>query len=119
VQFQRREGATVVPLAAMAKREGLQGVFLVDAAESKVKFVPVKIGLTEGELAEVLEPALEGEVVTMGHHLLQDNAPVLLPGAEPAGKPGEKPAGRPAEGRGRPEGAKPGKDGGERKAGGP
>jgi len=115
VEFQRREDAAVVPLAALARREGQQGVFLVDAAESKVKFVPVKIGLTEGQFAEVLDPALAGEVVTMGHHLLQDGASVLLPGADPAGKPGEKPAGD----RAKPAEAKPVPGGGERKAGRP
>jgi RND family efflux transporter MFP subunit len=105
LEFQRHENATVVPLSALAKREAGQGVFLVDTANSKVRFVPVKIGLTEGEKVEVLQPAdLEGEVVTLGHHLLQDGAAVLLPDARPEGLPADKAS----KGQSKPAGAKAG-----------
>jgi hypothetical protein len=57
-------------------------------------------------LAEVLSPALEGQVVTMGQHLLEDGAAIVIAGAKtdasaarapgPGVQPG--PAGGPREG---------------------
>lgn len=89
IEFDRHENATVVPVAALARRDGRQGVFLVDAQEKKARFVPVTLGILDGELAEVVEPPLSGQVVTMGHHLLEDGAAIRLPEETPAGT--EKP----------------------------
>ena len=81
IQFARQDDAVVVPVAALARREGRQGVFIVDRGNMKADFVPVTLGITEGEIAEVTHPPLSGEVVTMGHHLLEDGGAVRLPGA--------------------------------------
>ncbi|MBN2199152.1 MAG: efflux RND transporter periplasmic adaptor subunit [Candidatus Aminicenantes bacterium] len=93
VEFSRREKATIVPFNALVNRNGHQGVFVVDIQENKALFTPVKIGIVEGERAEILEPALpRAQVVTLGHHLLEDGANILLPHREsPAGKAGEQP----------------------------
>lgn len=79
IQFDKHEGATVVPRTALVYRDDRQGVFCVDEAKSLAHFLPVKVGIVEGELAEILEPALNGRVVTLGQHLLEDGAPILLP----------------------------------------
>ena len=90
IEFGRCEGATVVPVAALARREGHVGVFRADTEKMKAHFVPLKLGITEGELAQVVEPPLAGQVVTMGHHLLEDGAPIRLPAAEPSEAEGQK-----------------------------
>jgi RND family efflux transporter MFP subunit len=81
LELARRETATVIPVSALARRGDAQGVFLVDAAAKTVHFVPTVLGILSGEQAEVLSPALEGTVVTVGQHLLDEGSAVLLPGA--------------------------------------
>ncbi len=80
IEFDRHEDAVVVPFAAIARRDDRQGVFLVDTEGMKANFVPVTTGIVEGELVEVLDPPLAGSVVTMGHHLLEDEGAIRLPG---------------------------------------
>ena len=94
VQFDEHENATVVPVAALVKRNNIQGVFLVDLDEQKARFVPVTVGIVNGLLAEVLNPPLAGAVVTLGHHMLEDGASIILPGEKPDVKQGKLPAGK-------------------------
>jgi len=101
VEFARIEQATLVPITALVRRDGKQGVFLVesDGAQEPVlraRFVPVTTGIVSGEVAEVKEPALSGAVVTLGNHLLEDGAKVMLPKppAEAAGNRAKEGAGR-------------------------
>jgi len=93
VEFTRREKTTIVPFSALVNRNGHQGVFIADIQENKALFTPVKVGIVQGERAEILEPPLApAHVVTLGHHLLEDGANILLPHREsPAGKPGKQP----------------------------
>ena len=83
-EFARHDEATVVPVAAVVRRNGKQGVFLADTGEMKARFIPVTLGIVNGELAEVVKPSLSGVVVTMGHHLLEDGSAIRLPGPSPA-----------------------------------
>jgi RND family efflux transporter MFP subunit len=85
IQFEQHENTTVIPTAALVKRNGAQGVFLADPARRKVRFVPVTIGIVSAGRAEVLDPPLSGAVVTLGHHLLEDGASIILPEQNPAG----------------------------------
>ena len=80
IQFDEHENATVVPVAALVKRNGIQGVFLADLQEQKARFVPVTVGIVNSVHAEVLDPPITGSVVTLGHHLLEDGALIILPG---------------------------------------
>ena len=50
----------------------------------------VQVGsIVDGKLAEIVEPAkLDGPVVTMGHHLLEDGGAVRLPESKPTPKGG-------------------------------
>ena len=80
IQFDEHENATVVPLTALVKRNGIQGVFLVDFKEQKARFVPVTVGIVNSVQAEVLNPPITGSVVTLGHHLLEDGSLIILPG---------------------------------------
>jgi len=99
IEFTTHEQATVVPVSSVVKRNEQQGIFLADTENNVVQFVPVTVGISTSELAEILEPSpLEGQVVTLGQHLLADGSPIILP--EPSSfqnsdeaektKPGEK-----------------------------
>ena len=79
VEFARRENATLVPLPALVRRNGKEGVFIVDIGNLKARFVPVTTGIINGELAEITGPQISGIVVTMGNHLLEDGSGIVLP----------------------------------------
>jgi RND family efflux transporter MFP subunit len=83
VEFARREDATLVPLPALVRRNGKEGVFIVDIGNLKARFVPVTTGIVSGELAEITEPQISGLVVTMGNHLLEDGSGIVLAKNEP------------------------------------
>ena len=103
IEFELHENATVIPLAALVKRNGTQGVFVVDRQEKKARFVPVTVGIVNETRVEILKPQLTGAVVTLGQHLLEDGATIILPDEiskvdpqrqadKPDSQPGKKPA---------------------------
>lgn len=77
--FAAHENATLVPRAAVVKRNDTQGVFIVDTVQKKVSFVPVTTGIVNNEVAEILKPELSGFVATLGNHMLEDGSAVTLP----------------------------------------
>lgn len=84
VLFASHEQATLVPITSLVRRDGKEGVFVVEKGGSqepatRARFVPVTTGIVNGEVAQVREPALTGVVVTLGNHLLEDGAKVILP----------------------------------------
>ncbi len=83
IEFARHDDVAVVPLTALTKRGGQQGVFLVDIQDMKAHFVPVSLGIINGEVAEVVSPLISGSVVTLGHHLIVDGSSVILPDEKP------------------------------------
>lgn len=86
IEFSRHDHATFIPLNALVSRNGRKGAFFVDTRAMKARFVPVTLGIVNGNKAEVLEPTLSGSIVTLGHHLLEDGAGIILPQAMPSGK---------------------------------
>ncbi len=99
LQFAVREQAIVVPASAVVRRGGQSGVFLADVAARKARFVPSAVGVTTAQSAEMLSPAVEGQVVTLGQHLLEDGAEIILSG-QPSGD--SAPPAEPASGIARP-----------------
>jgi len=79
IEFARRDNATLIPFAALVRREGKEGIFIADLSNLKARFVPVTTGIVNGELAEVIGPKISGLAVTMGNHLLEDNSDITLP----------------------------------------
>jgi len=79
IQFASYEDATLVPVAALVKRNDKQGVFIVEQRELKARFVPVKVGIMNNEWVQILEPEISGLVATLGNHLLEDGADITLP----------------------------------------
>lgn len=90
IQFEEHQNATVVPVPAIIKRDGQQGIFLADLEEKKARFVEVKLGIVNSHAAEILEPSVSGSVVVLGQHLLEDGASILLPQSAPADDRGKK-----------------------------
>ena len=41
------------------------------------RFVPVTVGIVTSEFAEILDPPLSGEVITLGHHLVEDGSRII------------------------------------------
>ncbi len=78
ISFDVREDVCVVPATALVRRNGVTGVFQVDAVTGEAAFVPVKTGIRDFELVQIVEPELSGDVVTLGQHLLQDGAEVVI-----------------------------------------
>ena len=87
IEFEQHENVTVIPIAALVKRDGQQGVFEVDRSEQKAHFIPVELGIVNGNRAEIINPPLSGEVVTLGQHLLEDGAKIILPDETPKDVP--------------------------------
>lgn len=81
LEFASRENATVVPRSALVKRDNRPGVFVLDAQKEIARFIPVESGIVTGDRVEILSPALELPVITLGNHLLTDGVGVLVPEA--------------------------------------
>jgi len=71
VEFARHAEATLVPISALVRRDGKEGVFLIGVPRLLRPVHPVTTGIINGETAEVMAPAISGEVVTLGNHLLE------------------------------------------------
>ena len=79
IEFATHENATVVPVSSVVKRNEQQGIFIADTENKVAQFVPVKVGISTSELAELIEPStIAGQVVTLGQHLLADGSPIIL-----------------------------------------
>ena len=73
-------GATIVPIAALVKRDGANGVLVVDDAggQTVARFVPVVVGIRAEDRVELRAAQLEGRVVTLGQQLVDDGTPVRV-----------------------------------------
>jgi RND family efflux transporter MFP subunit len=89
-----KDSAQLVPTAAVVTRNGTSGVFVVRSGETTTHFVPVQIGISAPDLTEILAPAIDGLVVSLGQHLLQEGSTVILP--ENPGRQSGSPESRPA-----------------------
>ena len=87
VMIASKQRAQIVPARSIVNRNGETGVYMVPENESVARYVPVKTGITTPDLAEILSPAIEGRIVTLGQHLLNDGSPVLLPKSSPGEAP--------------------------------
>jgi len=74
-----KDSAQIVPREAIVTRDGGNGVFVVDKDETIVRYFPVQMGIRTAKDSEIISPKLEGWVVTLGQHLLEDGSQVILP----------------------------------------
>lgn len=84
--FATHESATIVPASSLVRRQNLTGIFLADTASMTARFVPIEAGFSNPENVEIASPTVSGQVVTLGHHLLQDGAPLKVSGFTSNGK---------------------------------
>lgn len=82
VVIAEHESAQVVPSRAVIRRNGQNCVFTVVDGAKTATFNQVELGIVTPEKSEVLSPVLNGSVVVLGQHLLDDGSPVVLPGEE-------------------------------------
>ncbi|MGB0331821.1 MAG: efflux RND transporter periplasmic adaptor subunit [Planctomycetota bacterium] len=88
LELDHADEATVVPVDALITREGIEGVFVLPSGARTVRWAPVRRGLNEGGLVQVLGDGLSGAVVTLGQELCDDGSEVNVfsagvePGAE-------------------------------------
>ena len=73
---------TVVPIEALVIRNDHEGVFVIDEAKKVANFVPVKSGYKNSIQVEIVSPEINGRVVTLGQHLLEDGMAVRIPSDE-------------------------------------
>ncbi len=82
VEVDRADDATLVPTDAVVQRDGQTGVYQIRRNDNDdgtyAHFVPVSIGIRDNEQAQILQPELSGEVVTLGQQLLADGSPVNI-----------------------------------------
>jgi RND family efflux transporter MFP subunit len=74
-----KQSAQVVPSRAIVTRNGETGVFVVRGDETTAHFVPVSVGISTLERTEIAEPVIDGLVVSLGQHLLEEGSTVILP----------------------------------------
>ena len=79
VVITEKDSVQNVSSRAVVEHSGVTGLFVVDKVDKIVHYVPVKTGIVTPENTEILSPIIEGQVVTLGQHLLDDGSPVLLP----------------------------------------
>ncbi len=88
IAFDRHENATTVPAGSLVRIDGQTSVFLADPDTLKARLVAVTTGIISADRAEIVAPAIEGSVVTVGQHLLQDGSALTLIGHESDTLPG-------------------------------
>mgnify|MGYP003870737533 FL=1 len=72
------EDAVQVPLEALTRRGGEEGVFLVNGDGDSVSWVPLRTGIRTRDRVEVLEGELDGQVVTLGQQFLSDGTAIRI-----------------------------------------
>ena len=95
IEFARHDNVKVVPQTALVRRNDIVGVFQADLGENKAHFVAVRKGIADSSWVEIIEPDLQGPVVVLGHNLLEDGSPTIVPeiGDEEADAEAQAPGG--------------------------
>jgi RND family efflux transporter MFP subunit len=87
IVLDRLEDATMIPAAALTRREGRPVVFVVDEATNIARAVEVTPGIQDGRRIQITGAELDGPIVVLGQQLLEDGSAVSI--VRPAGIPGE------------------------------
>ena len=57
----------------------MTGIFAIKKGESVAHFIPVQLGISTPSKSEIIAPKVNGMVVTLGQHLLEDGSSVMIP----------------------------------------
>lgn len=82
--LQRTDSVNIVPEQALTRRNGEDGLFLVDETGSSVSWRPVSIGIRQSRQVAVEGEGLQGRVVVLGQQLLDDGSAISI-----ANQPGQ------------------------------
>jgi RND family efflux transporter MFP subunit len=88
VTLESMEAASVVPYAALTRRDEVDGVFLLEEARGAVRWQPVEILIREGESVAVRGLPETGEVVVLGQQMLDDGSAITIPSENAGGEGG-------------------------------
>lgn len=77
--LQTIDNATMVPEAALVRRNDRDVVFLVDSSGKTVSMREVTPGIRDAGRVQIAGGALEGRVVTLGQQQLDDGAAITIP----------------------------------------
>jgi RND family efflux transporter MFP subunit len=78
VQMESLNDATIVPDSALTTRDDQTGVFVVNEADMTVSWHPVQVGIRQGNRVQVEGEDLTGQVVTLGHQLIDEGSPITM-----------------------------------------
>lgn len=83
------DDAVIVPATSLAQRGGRTGVFVLDGQgeQTVARYVPVEVGLRDGDRVQVIGEGVTGRVVTLGQQLLEDGAAVRVVAPDAASSP--------------------------------
>jgi RND family efflux transporter MFP subunit len=95
IDLARADDATLVPVTAPVRRQNQHYLFVAAEGQSKVKMVPVELGIQSGRFVQVKGLSVSGRVVTLGQQLLNDGSEIVVP-ADRAGQAGANPPPREA-----------------------
>ena len=87
IVLREADAETLVPTAALVRRQGEEVVFVVAPDGLTVRRVPVTVGIVEGGRAQVFGTNVTGRVVTLGQQLVGDGSRVLVVDDEPSAMP--------------------------------
>jgi RND family efflux transporter MFP subunit len=91
VVLQEKETVQVIPIEAIIKNNGREGVFVVEedtlSGGNIARFYPIETGISTGTETEITSPDIKGPVVILGQHLLQDGISVTLNGTSDDAEP--------------------------------
>lgn len=84
VVLEQLDEATIVPAQAITRRDDKDGVFMVNEDELTVSWMPLELGIREGDEIQLKADAssFTGRVVTLGQQMIDDGTQVTIPGDE-------------------------------------
>lgn len=73
-----KNNARAVSEKALTKIGDREGVYLIDENDDTVRFIEIQTGITGSGKVEIIDPPIEGKVVTLGQDMLADGRKVTL-----------------------------------------
>lgn len=78
VEVRLEENATIVPAESIVKRSETQGIFLVTPDGQHAQWIPVSVGIRDGDRVQLIGEELEGRVVTLGQQLIESGSSITI-----------------------------------------
>jgi RND family efflux transporter MFP subunit len=74
----QKDDALIIPATAITRRRGEDGVFVVEAEGTRVRWAPVRVGIRDGARAEVEGLEAGQRVVVLGQQLVEDGSAIVI-----------------------------------------